>query len=717
MIPTGDFLAHVGDWTSLSPRRAARPPARLGRRLGRRFRRARAAEGASRATRRRCASSRPTAIRPRCSRSCARCPATPAPRSTATSTSSASVRSTASTSPSPVRSSSPTRCCRRSGSRSKVATSPAPTSHELTAAGPRPGAGGAPRGVRRDARRGAPHVSPARRAWRLQRHLGVGAHAPRRARGRSTRVARAATSPTRCTSSTPASTRCAPWSRAPVARRTTSSAARAEYRATHTSKDAPPFLGDPPQPPPDPSGLPPGHRPHHAAMGIALDLLFGSSDAEHAQDVLRGLAASPGIYEGPARLDRAARRSSAASSRATCSSRRRPPRRSTSCCRCSAPSSPTTAACCRTRRSSRVSTASPAWSAPARPPNASPTAPACASTAPPARGARCIGSCSDLVPLARGERHLDLRLEGGRPRRRDPRRAAGAARCRAARAPWSRRLPPRTRRRSSGCCRRCATCPRRSRCARRPSTRTAKDASFAGQHLTLLNVPSVDDVPSALREIWWSANSDSAITYRQRVGLFTRPSVGVVVQSLLEPDVAGVMFTQNPVTGADESLIEAAWGLGEAVVAGLVIPDTYRVARDGDVLERTAGLKRIAIRSLPDGGTYEEDIDAVRAEALHPRRRPARATRPARAALRGGLRQRARHRVGDLRRHALPAAVPRRHHVDVEVGGHRSDRRRRHERSGRRCCPRCRCSRACPTTRSNSSRRCSRRAGSRRARR
>src|SRR5215472_8128360 len=68
------------------------------------------------------------------------------------------------------------------------------------------------------------------------------------------------------------------------------------------------------------------------------------------------------------------------------------------------------------------------------------------------------------------------------------------------------------------------------------------DASFAGQHLTLLNVPSVDHVGSAVREIWWSANSDSAITYRQRVGLFQRPSVGVVVQTLLDPAVAGVMF-------------------------------------------------------------------------------------------------------------------------------------------------------------------------------
>jgi pyruvate,water dikinase len=142
------------------------------------------------------------------------------------------------------------------------------------------------------------------------------------------------------------------------------------------------------------------------------------------------------------------------------------------------------------------------------------------------------------------------------------------------------------------------------------------EASFAGQHLTLLNVASADDVPAAVREIWWSANSDSAITYRQRVGLFTRPSVGVVVQSLLDPDVAGVMFTENPVTGADERLIEASWGLGEAVVAGLVIPDTYRVDRSGQVLDRVAGLKRVAIRSLPTGGTAQADVAPELAEQL-----------------------------------------------------------------------------------------------------
>ncbi len=142
------------------------------------------------------------------------------------------------------------------------------------------------------------------------------------------------------------------------------------------------------------------------------------------------------------------------------------------------------------------------------------------------------------------------------------------------------------------------------------------DASFAGQHLTLLNVPSVDDLRAAVQEVWWSANSDSAITYRQRVGLFTRPSIGVVVQSLLSPDVAGVLFTQNPINGADERLIEASWGLGEVVVAGRVIPDSFRMDRDGRVLERTSGVKKIAIRAASDGGTFEEDVEAELVEKL-----------------------------------------------------------------------------------------------------
>ena len=141
-------------------------------------------------------------------------------------------------------------------------------------------------------------------------------------------------------------------------------------------------------------------------------------------------------------------------------------------------------------------------------------------------------------------------------------------------------------------------------------------ASFAGQHLTKLNVHSTSEVPSAVREVWWSANSDSAITYRQRVGLFTRPSVGVVVQTLLNPAVAGVMFTENPVTGADERLIEASWGLGEAVVAGLVVPDHFRLDRSGQVLERKPGRKHTAIRSLPNGGTAEHAVPPAQVAQL-----------------------------------------------------------------------------------------------------
>jgi pyruvate,water dikinase len=78
-------------------------------------------------------------------------------------------------------------------------------------------------------------------------------------------------------------------------------AARYEYRTTHSAKDAPPVLGDPPHPPPDPSGLPPGAGRVMRATGMALGALFGSSEAAHEEDMLRGLAASGGVYEGPAR--------------------------------------------------------------------------------------------------------------------------------------------------------------------------------------------------------------------------------------------------------------------------------------------------------------------------------------------------------------------------------------------------------------------------------
>jgi pyruvate,water dikinase len=78
-------------------------------------------------------------------------------------------------------------------------------------------------------------------------------------------------------------------------------AERFVYRATHSAKDAPAFIGTPPPPPPDPSGLPPAVARLMRATALAMGEVFGSSEAQHDEDLLRGLAASPGLYEGPAR--------------------------------------------------------------------------------------------------------------------------------------------------------------------------------------------------------------------------------------------------------------------------------------------------------------------------------------------------------------------------------------------------------------------------------
>jgi pyruvate, water dikinase len=133
-------------------------------------------------------------------------------------------------------------------------------------------------------------------------------------------------------------------------------------------------------------------------------------------------------------------------------------------------------------------------------------------------------------------------------------------------------------------------------------------ASFAGQHLTILNVRAVDEVAPAVARVRESARAEGALAYRKQMGLDEHPSVAVVVQRMIEPDVAGVMFTRNPTTGADERVIEAAWGLGEAVVSGLIVPDNWTLSREGSVLTERLGHKDLALRSAPDGGTFEEEV-------------------------------------------------------------------------------------------------------------
>ena len=141
-------------------------------------------------------------------------------------------------------------------------------------------------------------------------------------------------------------------------------------------------------------------------------------------------------------------------------------------------------------------------------------------------------------------------------------------------------------------------------------------ASFAGQHLTCLNIGSVRAAVAAVEEIWRSAHSDAVLAYRGRLRLSGQPRMAVVLQELIEADCAGVLFTRNPLDGADELVVEAAWGLGEAVVAGLVTPDRFRVARDGTVLERVPGVKDLAVTLAPDGGIEEAAVSGDRVRAL-----------------------------------------------------------------------------------------------------
>jgi pyruvate,water dikinase len=136
----------------------------------------------------------------------------------------------------------------------------------------------------------------------------------------------------------------------------------------------------------------------------------------------------------------------------------------------------------------------------------------------------------------------------------------------------------------------------------------SKEATFAGQYVTRLNLRSEPQLIDAVLAISDSARSPSALAYRERLRLPREPKMGVVIQHLVDADTAGVLFSRNPINGSEELVIEAAWGLGESVVAGLLTPDRFRLKPDGTVVERNAGLKDIAIRIDPDGGTHEIEV-------------------------------------------------------------------------------------------------------------
>jgi phosphoenolpyruvate synthase/pyruvate phosphate dikinase len=148
------------------------------------------------------------------------------------------------------------------------------------------------------------------------------------------------------------------------------------------------------------------------------------------------------------------------------------------------------------------------------------------------------------------------------------------------------------------------------------SSATAEDlptASFAGQQDTYLNVVGPAAILQHVSRCWASLFTERAVTYRLRNGIDHRKvQMAVVVQRMVSPQAAGILFTADPITGNRKvASVEAGFGLGEALVSGLVNADTYKV-RDGEVIERTIGAKQLAVLASPAGGTREQAIEPER---------------------------------------------------------------------------------------------------------
>ena len=408
-------------------------------------------------------------------------------------------------------------------------------------------------------------------------------------------------------------------------------AARAEYRATHSAKDAPATLGPPPPAAARPvrrcrrpwrgSCAPPGSR--SARCSAAPRRSTRSTCCAASPRAAASTRARPACVSGPAEFDRIVQgdvlvtdvddrgvQHPAAAARRDRHRQRRPAlplgdRRA----RVRHP---------RRRRDARGDGAHRGRRARAR------------------RRRRRRGDrprVSDVVSLAEVARHLGLRLEGRRARGGAPRRPPRSARRRARRGRSSRRSPADDEdaieqvAEAVAPARRPARGPlvggRRGR-RRRELRRTAPDAAqravggraaarrcarSGGRRTPTRRSPTASASGSSPGRA--SPSSSRCCSTRRR---------------------AGVMFTQNPVTGADERMIEASWGLGEAVVAGLVIPDSFRIDRDGEVLERRAGPE--ADRDpRPAGRRHRRGGGPARADrAALPRRRAARGAERARAA-------------------------------------------------------------------------------------
>ncbi|PBC47569.1 PEP/pyruvate-binding domain-containing protein [Rhodococcus sp. ACPA1] len=156
------------------------------------------------------------------------------------------------------------------------------------------------------------------------------------------------------------------------------------------------------------------------------------------------------------------------------------------------------------------------------------------------------------------------------------------------------------------------------------SSGTAEDtasASFAGMHDTYLDIRGIDNVLDAVRRCWASMWTARAVAYREDYGFDHREaSIAIVVQTMVEADVSGVMFTANPLNNrTDELVINAAYGLGEAIVSGIINPDEFTIdAATLNLKQANVGNKKEKIVRAPDkpSGTVTLPVSEEDAERL-----------------------------------------------------------------------------------------------------
>lgn len=150
------------------------------------------------------------------------------------------------------------------------------------------------------------------------------------------------------------------------------------------------------------------------------------------------------------------------------------------------------------------------------------------------------------------------------------------------------------------------------------SSATAEDlpnASFAGQQDTYLNIKGEEELLQHVRKCWASLFTDRALSYRAKNGFDHREVyLAIVVQQMVLPDISGIMFTADPANGNRTVVsIDAGFGLGEALVSGLVSADLYKV-KNHTVINKKISRKKLAIYPLPEGGTVTRDLPAAEQE-------------------------------------------------------------------------------------------------------